>query len=63
MKGGKGGQGRKRSSVRAVDKASPRTSIKKGEPKRDWGAVPRDDTTLHEKSAYRSTRNGPTVRR
>lgn len=45
MKGGKGGQGRKRSSTRITEKPLERGGAKKGLPKRDWGAVPNDDTT------------------
>ncbi len=44
MKGGKGGEGRKRSSVRVVAKDKPRAGpVKKGAPKRDWGAMPKDE--------------------
>ncbi|MBP6773349.1 MAG: hypothetical protein KA154_10150 [Gemmatimonadaceae bacterium] len=42
MKGGKGGQGRKRSTPRVADKGKPATLVKKGSPKRDWGAIPNE---------------------
>jgi hypothetical protein len=43
MKGGKGGQGRKRSSQRVSEKAVPRSTVKKGAAKKDWGAIPKDE--------------------
>jgi hypothetical protein len=45
MKGGKGGQGRKRSTTKAAHpKEAPvvRGGVKKGSAKRDWGAIPND---------------------
>ncbi len=46
MKGGKGGQGRKRSSTRIVEKVKPRGGVKKGAPKRDWGPLAKDDVDV-----------------
>ena len=43
MKGGKGGQGRKRSTQRVSEKATPKSVVKKGAAKKDWGAIPKDD--------------------
>ena len=49
MKGGKGGQGRKRTPAKPVAKDAPRGGAskggapKRGAPKRDWGAEDRDD--------------------
>lgn len=43
MKGGKGGRGRQHAPAKTVNKAPPRPSVKKGAPKRDWGAVEADD--------------------
>ena len=46
MKGGKGGQGRKRLPVKPVKsttKNDPREGPKRGAPKRDWGAVDREE--------------------
>lgn len=47
MKGGKGGQGRKRSTERVSDKATakgvPKGGVKKGAAKKDWGAIPKDE--------------------
>ncbi len=43
MKGGKGGQGRKRSTTRVVKKSAPHEGPKRGAAKRDWGAVVRND--------------------
>ena len=45
MKGGKGGQGRKRSTTKSAHpKEAPPTrgGVKKGSAKRDWGAIPND---------------------
>jgi hypothetical protein len=42
MKGGKGGRGRSNAPDRPVKKL-PHPVVKKGAPKRDWGAVPVDD--------------------
>ncbi len=46
MKGGKGGQGRKRSTTRVVQKSAQQDGPKRGAAKRDWGAVARDDDGL-----------------
>ena len=43
MKGGKGGQGRKRTPAKPVTREKPREGPKRGAPKRDWGAVDRGD--------------------
>ena len=43
MKGGKGGQGRNRLPAKPVTKPKPHDGPKRGAPKRDWGAVDRDD--------------------
>lgn len=43
MKGGKGGQGRKRSTQKVSDKPKPQAGMKRGAPKRDWGPIARDD--------------------
>ena len=43
MKGGKGGQGRKRSTSKVVEKLKPQAVIKRGAPKRDWGPIAKDD--------------------
>jgi len=43
MKGGKGGQGRKRLPAKPVTKEKPREGPKRGAPKRDWGAVDREE--------------------
>ncbi|MEY4956508.1 MAG: hypothetical protein RL409_765 [Gemmatimonadota bacterium] len=43
MKGGKGGKGRKRLPAKPVTKEAPREGPKRGAPKRDWGAVDRDE--------------------
>lgn len=43
MKGGKGGQGRKRSTSRVSEKPTPKSVVKKGAAKKDWGAIPKDD--------------------
>jgi hypothetical protein len=43
MKGGKGGQGRKRSTQRVSEKPKPKGTMKKGTAKKDWGAIPKDD--------------------
>jgi hypothetical protein len=52
MKGGKGGLGRKRTPVRPVEKTKgkPRDIAKKGDTKKDWGAIPRDDERPRPKS-------------
>ena len=42
MKGGKGGQGRQRSTQRVVEKNRPVGTTKKGSPKKDWGAIEKD---------------------
>ncbi len=42
MKGGKGGQGRQRSTQRVVEKNRPVGTTKKGAPKKDWGAIEKD---------------------
>ena len=47
MKGGKGGQGRKRSTTRTTtSKEKPREGARKGAAKKDWGAIPKDDAPL-----------------
>jgi hypothetical protein len=43
MKGGKGGQGRKRSTQKVSEKPRPKGTVKKGAAKKDWGAIPKDD--------------------
>jgi len=44
MKGGKGGQGRKRTPAKPVAKDAPRGGAPpRGAPKRDWGAEDRDE--------------------
>jgi hypothetical protein len=53
MKGGKGGQGRKRSTQRVSEKPKPKGTVKKGAAKKDWGAIPKDDEPAP---------NGPTSR-
>jgi hypothetical protein len=52
MKGGKGGLGRKRTPVRPVEKSKgkPRDIAKKGDAKKDWGAIPRDEERPRPKS-------------
>ncbi len=50
MKGGKGGTGRKRSSIRVTEKPKPHTGPKRGAPKKDWGAGSRDDHEQPENS-------------
>ena len=42
MKGGKGGQGRQRSTQRVVEQNRPVGTTKKGSPKKDWGAIEKD---------------------
>lgn len=42
MKGGKGGIGRQRSTNRVNDRGKPHPVIKKGAPKKDWGAIDKD---------------------
>jgi hypothetical protein len=43
MKGGKGGQGRKRSTTKIVEKPKQHSGAKRGAPKKDWGAMVNDD--------------------
>lgn len=43
MKGGKGGEGRKRPPAKPVGKEKTYEGPKRGEAKRDWGAVDRED--------------------
>ncbi len=43
MKGGKGGQGRKRSTQKVAAKPKPQAGTKRGAPKKDWGPITRDD--------------------
>ncbi len=43
MKGGKGGQGRKRSTTKIVEKPKQHGGVKRGAPKKDWGAIVNDD--------------------
>jgi hypothetical protein len=44
MKGGKGGTGRKRPTPKPDTKrANPHDGPKRGAPKKDWGAIPKDD--------------------
>lgn len=51
MKGGKGGVGRKRTPVRPVEKpkGKPRDIGRKGDAKKDWGAITRDDNEARRK--------------
>jgi hypothetical protein len=61
MKGGKGGTGRKNSSVRPAEKSrNPHDGPKRGAPKKDWGAVEKDPFATPGKKAPRvPTRSTP----
>jgi len=43
MKGGKGGRGRQHAPAKTANKSADRPAVKKGAPKRDWGAMSADD--------------------
>jgi hypothetical protein len=51
MKGGKGGQGRKGAKTRVIENDKHGDSGRKGAPKRDWGAVPKESDDAPKKRA------------
>lgn len=63
MKGGKGGRGRSNAPSRGPEKPGPRGGAKKGAPKRDWGAVPKDDRPESAPPAGVPSRDGRLERR
>lgn len=59
MKGGKGGVGRQRSTNRVNDRGTPHPVIKKGAPKKDWGAIDKDIDVAPARDASKSTSKKP----
>lgn len=60
MKGGKGGQGRKKVPGKVSESAKPGRSAARGASKRDWGAIPTDaDEPIPPVSKVRLPSNKP----
>ena len=56
VKGGKGGQGRKRSTTKTSEKVKPKPTVKRGAAKKDWGAIPKDSDERAENSKPKPSR-------